>query len=100
MKIAKYKQAVYQMQMIKGWERLFRAIGVLDNGSIVDKFSELQVSMKRYADIIAFRFGLDGKGMHTLEEAGKKFGVTRERIRQMEAKIIEEIRKMGREIGQ
>jgi hypothetical protein len=89
-----------QIEMIKGWERLFRAVGVLDNGFICDKFEMIRPELARYKEIIAFRFGLDGNGMHTLEEAGKKFGVTRERIRQMEAKIIEEIRKMGREIGQ
>ncbi len=36
--------------------------------------------------IIELRYGLDGSGQHTYEEVGREFGVTRERIRQLEAK--------------
>jgi len=38
------------------------------------------------------RFGLEDGVLHTLEEVGQEFDVTRERIRQIEAKAIEKIR--------
>jgi len=38
------------------------------------------------------RFGLDDGVMHTLEETGEEFGVTRERIRQIQAKALEKLR--------
>ena len=47
---------------------------------------------ERERKILAMRFGLEDGVSHTLEEVGKVFGVTRERIRQIEAKSIERIR--------
>ena len=44
--------------------------------------------------IIAMRFGLDDKEPQTLDTIGRSFGVTRERIRQIEAKSLEKLRKM------
>ncbi len=46
----------------------------------------------REQKILAMRFGLDDGVVHTLEEVGQEFGVTRERIRQIEAKSLEKIR--------
>ena len=46
----------------------------------------------REQKILAMRFGLDDGITHTLEEVGVQFGVTRERIRQIEAKSLERIR--------
>ncbi|HXF43938.1 MAG TPA: sigma-70 family RNA polymerase sigma factor [Candidatus Paceibacterota bacterium] len=47
---------------------------------------------ERERKILAMRFGLDDNITHTLEEVGRVFGVTRERIRQIESKALEKIR--------
>jgi len=41
--------------------------------------------------VIELRFGLDGKQPCTLEEVGKAFGVTRERIRQIENNTLKKL---------
>ena len=47
----------------------------------------------REQKILKMRFGLDSGKTHTLEEVGSEFGVTRERIRQIEAKALTKLRK-------
>ncbi|OGD08313.1 RNA polymerase sigma factor RpoD [Candidatus Amesbacteria bacterium RIFOXYB1_FULL_44_23] len=50
----------------------------------------------REAKVLRMRFGLDGKNSMTLEEVGKEFGVTRERIRQIEAKALRKLKHPSR----
>ena len=50
----------------------------------------------REEKVIRLRFGLEDGQAHTLEEVGKEFNVTRERIRQIEAKALRKIRHPGR----
>jgi RNA polymerase primary sigma factor len=57
--------------------------------SVSEALAELPPREQR---ILRMRFGLGGSGEHTLEEIGKVFGVTRERIRQIEAKALDKLR--------
>ena len=55
--------------------------------------SILQTLTDREQKIIKMRFGIGGGKSHTLEEVGAEFSVTRERIRQIEAKALTKLRK-------
>ena len=46
----------------------------------------------REKEVVIMRFGLDDEQPRTLEEVGKQFGVTRERIRQIESKTLAKLR--------
>ena len=46
----------------------------------------------REAHILSMRFGLDDGVTYTLEEVGQRFGLTRERIRQIEGKALRRLR--------
>jgi RNA polymerase primary sigma factor len=62
-----------------------------------DLIQEIMIDLsEREQQILKLRFGLDDGVYHTLEEVGKAFGVTRERIRQIEAKALEKIREHGK----
>ena len=50
----------------------------------------------REEQILRMRFGIGQKTDYTLEEVGKQFAVTRERIRQIEAKALRKLRQTGR----
>jgi len=58
-----------------------------------DQVKELLNSLpEKEREILRLRYGMEDGITHTLEEVGKKFGVTRERIRQIEAKALEKLR--------
>lgn len=58
-----------------------------------DKIDEvLNTLSPREARILRMRFGLDNGRSYTLEEVGQKFGLTRERIRQIEGKALRQLR--------
>lgn len=67
-------------------------------------FSMLQEQLSKVLDglaererkVISLRFGLEDGHPHTLEEVGRQFGVTRERIRQIESKTLAKLRHPSR----
>jgi len=67
----------------------------LDDRSLIEAIRKLVKKLTpREATILRFRFGLDGGNEKTLEEVGEKFGVTRERIRQLQNCALAKLRKM------
>jgi RNA polymerase primary sigma factor len=81
---------------------------VEDKGLVSPSDAAIQLNMKetmatilktltpREEKIIRMRFGMDDGTEHTLEEVGQTFSVTRERIRQIEAKALRKLRHPGR----
>jgi RNA polymerase primary sigma factor len=71
------------------------------DAAIAASFSEqtrevLKTLTPREQKVLRMRFGLGEKRDHTLEEVGKEFKVTRERIRQIEAKAIQKLKRASR----
>ena len=59
-------------------------------------YDSLETLNEREATIVKLRFGLNDGETMTLEQIGEKFGVTRERIRQIESKALKKLRHPGR----
>jgi len=61
---------------------------------------QIKVALKalsdREAEIIRLRFGIDNNEPQTLEEVGRKFNITRERVRQIEAAALKKLAHPGR----
>lgn len=95
-----FDECEFLIESENSFDRLF-----IDNNSTVFDESykvilkeELQntlssVLKQREKEIIELRFGLKDDHQRTLEEVGREFGVTRERIRQIEVKALEKLRK-------
>lgn len=63
------------------------------SGDLAEQLKEVLATLSgREAEIIKMRFGMDGEREYTLEEIGEKFKVTRERVRQIEAKALRKLR--------
>src|SRR6266511_735141 len=67
----------------------------LEDQTVTRMLQELVTTLDtREATILRYRFGLDGGPERTLEEVGEKFGVTRERVRQIQNIALNKLRKM------
>ena len=71
------------------------AAGHLLHEQIEEMLSTLS---EREREVLHFRFGLEDGHSYTLEEVGKKFNVTRERIRQIEAKALRKLRQPSKKL--
>lgn len=66
--------------------------------SIIEEIGRAEVRQivkvldEREKQILRLRFGLDGEEIHTLEEIGQTFNITRERVRQIEKKTLQKLR--------
>ena len=73
-------------------EQLFGLFEDIERSQQMSSWLKLLTEIER--EVITLRFGLNDEDTLTLESIGKRFGVTRERIRQIEAKAIEKLRKI------
>jgi RNA polymerase primary sigma factor len=73
----------------------------LEGQTITDMLQEMIKTLdEREASILRYRFGLDGGTEKTLEDVGLKFGVTRERVRQIQNIALHKLRKMIEKLEQ
>lgn len=75
-------------------EQAYTPYEQLEEKTVTDMLHDLVDTLdEREITILRYRFGLDGGEEKTLEEVGKKFGVTRERIRQIQNIALRKLRK-------
>ena len=78
-------------------EKLSSPVEVTTRESLKETTSDLLANLSpREAKVLKMRFGIDMSTDHTLEEVGRQFDVTRERIRQIEAKALRKLRHPSR----
>jgi hypothetical protein len=63
------------------------------NNFVFEMIKELS---ERSADVVQKRFNLKGEGVKTLEEIGRKYNITRERVRQIESESVERLKQIGK----
>ena len=90
------EQVVEQVDIVDDLDMVERTVERLDEAmqarDLLDLLTELPGLGERAVAILEMRHGLTGEEPMTLDEIGKQFGVTRERIRQIEKKALEALR--------
>ncbi len=78
-------------------ENEFSPADTVANNDLKERVREVLKSLTpREEKVLKMRFGIDVASEHTLEEVGKDFGVTRERVRQIEVKALRKLRHPSR----
>ncbi len=71
--------------------------------SVLKLHDEMETALsklpKREKDIVCMRFGLDGGEAATLEDVGKKFRISRERVRQVQERAVNRLRTIAQKMG-
>jgi RNA polymerase primary sigma factor len=81
-------------------ESVTSAFDSLVSNSLAQQTRKILATLSpREQEVLRLRFGIDESPAHTLEEVGKSFDLTRERIRQIEAQGLEKLRLRSRALG-
>jgi DNA-directed RNA polymerase sigma subunit (sigma70/sigma32) len=67
-----------------------------DKSVRLEEIQRQLTNARAMAKVLRMRFGIGEQGEHTLEEVGECFSVTRERIRQIEARALDRLRRPSR----
>ncbi|MFC1735311.1 RNA polymerase sigma factor RpoD/SigA [Candidatus Hydrogenedentota bacterium] len=105
-KLHGYSQGVASLESSIGVENDVELVNIIGDSGVIDasavvanifrdqKLTTLLGQLpERERKIIGFRYGLEDGASHTLEETGNHFGLTRERVRQIQALVIRKLRK-------
>lgn len=69
-----------------------RPDAIAERASLIETLGRAMSDLdERSAEILTLRYGLDGTDSRTLEETGEHFGITRERVRQIESKVLRKL---------
>jgi RNA polymerase primary sigma factor len=81
-------------------ESVMSAFDSLASASLAKQTRKILATLSpREQEVLRLRFGLDESPAYTLDEVGKSFDLTRERIRQIEARGLEKLRRRSRALG-
>jgi RNA polymerase sigma factor (sigma-70 family) len=77
--------------------QILRSVGMRDRAIMIMRYGLAKILPEDIREEFQRTYNVSGYDNITLEEVGRMFGVTRERIRQIEARIIRKLRKINKE---